>query len=56
MLEYDRQYPVYGFAGHKGYGTRSHYDALLRHGPCPLHRLTFLKTLDAHRTPDTSRA
>ncbi len=56
MLEYDRQYPVYGFAGHKGYGTRAHYDALLRHGPCPLHRLTFLKTLEAHRTPDSSRA
>ena len=33
----------YGFAVHKGYGTRAHYDALREYGPCPIHRRTFLK-------------
>ena len=56
MLAYDRQYPAYGFASHKGYGTRAHYDALLSHGPCPLHRLSFLKNLDTHRRPDDPNA
>jgi len=37
----DRRYPGYGFAGHKGYGTRAHIDAILRLGPCPAHRATF---------------
>jgi ribonuclease HII len=41
MLEYDRQFPVYGFAGHKGYGTASHLAALMEHGPCPIHRRSF---------------
>jgi len=41
MLEYDRQWPVYGFAGHKGYGTAQHLEALARHGPCPIHRRSF---------------
>jgi ribonuclease HII len=41
MLEYDRQFPVYGFAGHKGYGTRRHLAALAEHGPCPIHRRSF---------------
>ena len=45
MLEYDRTYPGYGFAGHKGYGTKAHYAALTELGPCPIHRLTFLKGL-----------
>ncbi len=35
------QYPQYGFARHKGYGTREHLDALARHGPCPEHRRSF---------------
>lgn len=43
MAEYDKQYPVYGFAKHKGYGTAAHIEALRRHGPCPIHRMTFLK-------------
>ena len=46
MLEYDRQYPGYGFAKHKGYGTKAHYAALAELGPCPIHRLTFLKGLE----------
>lgn len=45
-LEDDRQYPVYGFAKHKGYGTAEHIAALRTYGPCPIHRKTFLKFLD----------
>jgi len=41
MLEYDRRYPAYGFAGHKGYGTAQHLAALAEHGPCPIHRRSF---------------
>ena len=41
MAEYDRQYPGYGFAGHKGYGSAAHLAAIARLGPCPIHRLTF---------------
>lgn len=43
MLEQDRLYPEYGFALHKGYGTKAHYAALTEHGACPIHRRTFLK-------------
>ena len=39
----DRMYPQYGFAKHKGYGTRDHYAMLDQYGPCPEHRMTFLK-------------
>ena len=39
--EYDLQYPQYGFAGHKGYGTVAHLLALREHGACPQHRRTF---------------
>jgi ribonuclease HII len=41
MLEHDRQWPQYGFAGHKGYGTAEHLAALRLHGPCPQHRRSF---------------
>ncbi len=41
MCKYDPEYPQYGFAGHKGYGAAVHLEALRRHGPCPLHRLSF---------------
>ncbi len=41
MVELDGVYPGYGFAGHKGYGTREHLACLRRHGPCPLHRRSF---------------
>ena len=43
MEEYDAQYPQYGFAQHKGYGTAAHYEALREFGPSPIHRKTFLK-------------
>ena len=39
--DYDLQYPQYGFAGHKGYGTAAHLLALREHGACPQHRKTF---------------
>ena len=41
MTEYDRQFPEYGFARHKGYCTPAHLAALAKHGPCLLHRRTF---------------
>jgi ribonuclease HII len=41
MVEIDREYPGYGFAEHKGYGTRGHIECLQRNGPCRLHRKTF---------------
>lgn len=41
MMEYDRTYPQYGFARHKGYGTRSHMEALKRYWPSPIHRFSF---------------
>lgn len=43
MLELDTQYPQYGFALHKGYGTQAHYAALREHGASPVHRQTFLR-------------
>ena len=43
MLEQAQRYPQYGFDIHKGYGTRAHYEALRQHGPCPIHRRSFLK-------------
>jgi ribonuclease HII len=41
MVELDREYPGYGLARHKGYGTREHLEALARLGPTPLHRMSF---------------
>lgn len=41
MDEYDKIYPQYGFAKHKGYGTAEHVAAIKKYGPCPIHRLTF---------------
>ena len=45
MLEMADRYPEYAFEIHTGYGTKAHYAALAEHGPCPIHRLTFLKKL-----------
>lgn len=45
MEEYDVVYPGYGFAKHKGYGTKAHYEAIERLSICPIHRKTFLKGL-----------
>ena len=43
MEQLDETYPQYGFAVHKGYGTKRHYEALREFGPSPIHRMTFLK-------------
>ena len=45
----DKQYPEYQFAKHKGYGTALHKELYLKYGPCPEHRLTFLKNWEAER-------
>ena len=39
------KYPEYGFEKHKGYGTKAHNEAILKYGPCPIHRRTFLRKL-----------
>jgi ribonuclease HII len=41
MVDYDRQFPGYGFADHKGYPTEAHRSAIRRLGPCPIHRRSF---------------
>jgi len=41
MIEFHEQWPAYGFAEHKGYGTERHLAVLAQHGPCPLHRRSF---------------
>lgn len=43
MIELDEKYPEYGFAKHKGYGTKVHIAALKEHGACEIHRKTFIK-------------
>jgi len=46
MLEYDKTFPQYGFARHKGYGTKFHKEALKKHGPSPIHRFSFRPVKD----------
>jgi len=43
MVEYDRLYPQYGFARNKGYGTAEHIEAIRQYGPCPIHRMSFIR-------------
>jgi ribonuclease HII len=45
LLEYDKKYPLYQFAKHKGYGTKLHYEMIAEHGICPEHRRSFLKKI-----------
>ena len=45
LLEYDKKYPEYNFAKHKGYGTAEHMDAIRKYGPSEVHRPSFLKKL-----------
>ena len=47
MLAYAEKYPEYEFDKHKGYGTKLHVDRILEYGPCPIHRLSFLKKIYA---------
>ena len=55
MEEYDKQYPGYGFAAHKGYGTAAHYAAIRELGISPIHRRTFLKNLSDHFAAEGGR-
>ena len=41
MAQWDEKYPIYGFAGNKGYGSKAHMEAIRTHGPCPIHRRSF---------------
>lgn len=41
MIRAAGRWPAYGFDGHKGYGARTHLDAIAAHGPCPIHRMSF---------------
>lgn len=52
MAQHDLQYPGYGFAGHKGYGTKEHLAAIERLGPCPIHRRTFAPIRRVASQPD----
>lgn len=52
LRELDKRYPAYGFAVHKGYGTKAHYAALREHGVTPEHRLSFLKKFLAAQAED----
>jgi len=58
MRELDAVYPEYGLAGHKGYGTQAHVQALLEHGPTPIHRMSFRPVREAaairHRANGTT--
>lgn len=45
-VDLDREYPQYGIAKHKGYGTKAHMDALREFGPSPIHRKKFIRFLD----------
>lgn len=47
MIEYDKRYPEYGFACHKGYGSAAHLKALRRYGPSPIHRLSYKPVREA---------
>lgn len=45
LYEYAKEYPQYKFDKHKGYGTAAHIEAILEYGPCPYHRMSFLKKI-----------
>lgn len=49
MYRYASQYPEYQFDKHKGYGTKLHFDFLKKHGPCPIHRKSFITSVVAQR-------
>lgn len=49
-MEMDAMYPEYNFKKHKGYPTKEHRDLVIKHGPCPLHRRTFLKFMNRENT------
>ena len=48
-IELDAEYPMYGIAKHKGYGTKEHMKALFEYGPAPIHRTKFIRFLDGEK-------
>ena len=52
MIDYNTEYPQYGFADHKGYGAASHREAIRKHGACPLHRKSFRGVLPESQNID----
>jgi len=50
MLDYHEKYPEYRFMEHKGYATKKHIECINSFGPCPIHRMSFRKVLDAQLT------
>ena len=48
-IELDAEYPMYGIAKHKGYGTKEHMKTLFEHGPAPIHRTKFIRFLDGEK-------
>jgi ribonuclease HII len=54
MVDLDKQYPEYGFASHKGYSCATHFEALRRHGPSPIHRQSFRPVREALGLATTS--
>ena len=50
MVQASLQYPQFGFQSHKGYGSRTHFEAIRLHGPCPLHRMSFSPFKDSKKT------
>lgn len=53
MMRLDKKYPQYGFASHKGYGTKRHLDALDKYGPSPVHRLSFAPIYDIKKNKES---
>ena len=53
MVKMDEIYPQYGFAKHKGYGTLVHREAIMVHGPCRMHRMTFKGVYEYVKSPDS---
>ena len=53
MYKYDEKYPEYGFAKHKGYGTKLHTQVLREIGPCEIHRPSFLKKILGEKNAQT---
>jgi ribonuclease HII len=51
MVEYDKEFPSYGFASHKGYPTPQHLAALEKWGPCSLHRQSFKPVIQSNKKP-----
>ena len=51
-IDLDAEYPMYGIAKHKGYGTKEHMDALRKYGPAPIHRNKFIRFLNEDKNED----